>query len=227
MQMTNKSQLSEDSTIWQLTANTADLRSPQLCGEVDLRNPFRGLHALNYCATPLEGSVLGLGMVGETASVEGAFVRGDDLVAAYRAGDDCPFSLQVYWTVSPRENGVVVIDVLLSLETPLLESFPKVFIKSELSGAEVWQPDEGRDYLVLRSLDKNWSYAEMAHPTDLGDWQIDEKGAVLRTLGGAFLEKGVIRRLRLRGAFLPRDKDLQLAAECLAELAAEAPPLTA
>ena len=70
----------------------------------------------------------------------------------------------------------------------------------------------------------------MTHPADLGDWQIacptKQQCVVERELGGAFLEKGVIRRMRVRGAFLPRGDDLELAAQSLAELAADAPPLT-
>ncbi len=225
--MSKNNQPTPDSAIWQLTEGTAELHDSALTAQVDLRNPLRGLHHLTYCATAVEGLVLGVAMVGEDASVEEAFVRGDDLVATFRTANEQPFSLQVYWTVMPRDNGVVVIDTLLSLETPLLENFPKVLIQSQLPGTEVWQPRESHDYLVLRSVDNAWSYAEMAHPEDPGDWRIDEKGAVQRTLGGAFLEKGVIRRLRLRGAFLPQENDLQLASECLAELAAEAPPLTA
>jgi len=228
--MSENSQPVSDPTIWQLTANTAKLRTSQLNAQLDLRNPLQGLHHLSYGSTALEGSVLGVttsdNSVGENANVEEAFVRGNDLVATYRTGGDRRFSLQVYWTVTPHENGVVVIDTLLSLETSLLESFPRVIMKSELPGTKILQLQDSRNDLVLRSVDKNWSYAEMSHPEDPGNLQIDEKGVIQRTLGGAFLEKGVIRRLRLRGAFLPQDNDLQLASECQAELATETPPLT-
>jgi len=217
------------SSIWQLSANTAKFHTSQLSGQIDLQNPLRGLHKLTCGATAVEGSVFGVATSGtsvaEDSIMEEALVRGDDLVATYRAADERPFSLQVYWTVRQRKNGVV-IDVLLSLETPLLESFPSVLMKSELQSVEVLQPQQGREFLVLRSVDKDWSYAEMAHPQDSGDLRIDEKGVVQRTLGGTFLEKGVVRRLRFRGVFLPRANDLELASECLAELAAETPPLT-
>jgi len=161
--MSEKKLPASNSAIWQLTASTAELHTSPLTAQVDLCNPLQGLHDLNYCATPVEGSVLGVARVGEDASVEEAFVRGDDLVATYRTANEQPFSLQVYWTVTPRENGVVVIDTLLSLETPLLENFPKVLLQSELPGTEVWQPHEGSDYLMLRSIDKKWSYAEISH----------------------------------------------------------------
>jgi len=222
--MNKTKQPSPDFSAWKLTSGTAELRTSQLSGRIDLRNPLRGLHRLTYNATVVEGSVLGVAMLGEDASLEEAFVRGDDLVATYRADGDRPFSLQVYWTIALRENGVF-LDTLLSLETPLLESFPKVIVKSQLQGVEVLQQNQDHEFLILRSIDNAWSYAEMAHPADPVELQIDEKGVLQRSLGGAFLEKGVIRRLRLRGVFLPRD--LQNASECLAELVSEAPPLTA
>ena len=70
----------------------------------------------------------------------------------------------------------------------------------------------------------------MTHPLDQGAWRLarSEDGKILmrRNLGGSFLEKGVIRRLRFRGAFLPRENDLQRAAQLFTDLAAETPPLT-
>jgi len=194
------------SATWQLSATTAKFHTSQLSGQIDLQNPLRGLHKLTCGVTAVEGSVLGVATsgtsVGEEASVEEAFVRGDDLVATYRAAGKQPFSLQVYWTVVQHKKSVV-IDVLLSLETTLLESFPEVIMKSELQRVEVLPPQQGREFLVLRSVDKDWSYAEMAHPQDSGNLRIDEKGAVRRTLGGTFLEKGVVHRLRFRGFSCP------------------------
>ena len=40
------------------------------------------------------------------------------------------------------------------------------------------------------------------------------------------MEKGVIRKLRTRGMFLPRERDQQLAAECYAQFMTTALPLT-
>jgi len=252
--MIKKKQSASAAPTWRLTANIATLRTSSLCGQINLLNPLQGLHQLSYGAKGIEGSVLGVatgeGLVGEDASVGEIFVRGNDLVVAYRETNDRPFSLQVYWTVTPQKNGVVLIDTLLSLETQLLESFPRVLVKSELACDEIWNVSgqtrsillsndsqhRGHDCLVLRGIDETWSYAEMAHPEDPDDWQLNHSAqgsstqnnwVVQRELGGAFQEKGVVHRMRLRGAFLPLQEDLQLAAKCLANLAAEAPPLTA
>jgi hypothetical protein len=61
-----------------------------------------------------------------------------------------------------------------------------------------------------------------------GSWKpfFHAKISMRRNLGGSFLEKGAIRRLRFRGAFLPRENDLQRAAQLFTDLAADSPPLT-
>jgi len=187
--MSEKKQSVSATPTWQLTANLATLRTASLCGQIDLSNPLQGLHQLSYGAKGLQGSVLGVatgeGSVGAGTNVDEVFVRGDDLVATYRETNDRPFSLQVYWTVAPQKNGVVLIDTLLSIETQLLESFPRVLVKSELASDEIWNVSgqtrsillsndsqhRGHDCLVLRGIDETWSYAEMAHPEDPDDWQ--------------------------------------------------------
>jgi len=137
-------------------------------------------------------------------------------------------------------------------ETIAKDLVPGTFVaptQSQLSADEVWivrsdgeskrtdpqqfgeEPTEDRDCVVLRSSTGNWSYAEMTHPLDQGTWQLarskDGKTLIRRNLGGSFLEKGVIRRLRFRGAFLPRENDLERAVGLFKLFATESPPLTA
>jgi hypothetical protein len=191
-----------------------------------------------------------LGQLSEKGCRAETFVRGDDFVANFAQRDRLPFSCQIYWRAVSQANHVVVLDTIISVQTELLESFPQIAVETRLASEEVWFVDGGADSahpikdhaavqftdqktccLVLRAPTANWSYAEMSHPADRGTWKIEQSASgerlVQRQFDGAFLEKGVIRRLRVRGAFLPRDNDMQLAAECYASLAAEAPPLTA
>ena len=83
--------------------------------------------------------------------------------------------------------------------------------------------------VLLQPTGFDWSYAEAMHPADRSKSQlICTKGESLtmeRQLGGQFLEKGVIRRLR--GVFLPKAEDFEGAAQSLDPLESEAPPLTA
>ena len=249
--MTNRP-LAGAADLWRFEPSRANLCTSHLCGEVTLSNPSAGIGGLVWNDVPLDGYVLGVsagepGSASETGSPQDAFARGTDLVAVYAATGPQSFNWQVYWRVSAREEDVVLLDAILSFQTALLESFPRVSTQSQLPADEVWlvradgeskrtqqfgeEPTEDRDCVVLRSSTGNWSYAEMTHPLDQGTWQLaqSEDGKILmrRNLGGSFLEKGVIRRLRFRGAFLPRENDLQRAAQLFTELAAETPPLTA
>lgn len=100
-------------------------------------------------------------------------------------------------------------------------------------------PTEGPSCLLFRQAGADWSYAEMIHRAD---FQRDELTAssgppASGDLPGAWLgyrhhlfpeslEKGVIIRSRLRGAFLPRQDDQRHLAECYAAFLDAPPPLT-
>ena len=233
--------------LWQFEPTSAKLRTARLSGAVTLDKPDAGLGGLAWNNSPLDGSVLGFS-IGQSVSPQDAFVRGADLVAVYAAPEPRSFSWQVYWRASEPGGDLVLVDAILSFQTDRLESFPSVTTQSQLAANEMilvgvdgkstkvdFQPfDEAptsdHDCLVLRSSTGRWSYLEMTHPLDQGTWQLtrseDGRTKVRRVLGGSFLEKGVIRRLRLRGAFLARENDLQQAAQLFTRFAAETPPLT-
>ncbi|MCA9232093.1 MAG: hypothetical protein KDA57_15700 [Planctomycetales bacterium] len=250
--MAKKSKTSDESSLWRLNGPIASLRSSLLGAEVDLRSPLSGLHDLNFGSRTIEGSVLGIStntdLSNEGRDADDVFVRGNDLIAGYRETKERPFALQVYWSITEPAAHSVFIDLLLSLQTTLLESYPSVMVHSALHCDEIWavsdqgaatrlqgnasdQRSVGAACLVMRAEGCEWSYAEMASFDEQSGFQLETCSpgvwGLRRELGGSFLEKGVIRRLQVRGAFLPRHEDLQLAAECLAGLSAEAPPLTA
>ena len=246
--MKNKNEFTSHSATWNLTDRVAQFQAGLLSGQVSLSDSVEGFHQMKYQERVIEGAFLGLGVGGRSLSEKGslgeAFVRGEDLVVCYPESSDQTFSLQVYRKAQVFENGIVQIDAMLSIETRLLESFPEIQIQSELrcEGAvelseqgtagelSVVGQHKGKGALVFRMANRDWSYAEFAPSEDAGRWRFDFQGEknsmVERRLGGTFLEKGVIRRLRLRGVFLPRENDLQLASECLAAFRSEAPPLT-
>jgi hypothetical protein len=234
--------------LWQFGTSSAQLRAASLRGEVTLGDPSAGVGKLFWNDAPLQGSILGVS-AGPCKSPHEAFVRGTDLVAEYTASQPPAFDWQVYWRVTQCAATVTVVDAILSFQTALLESFPRVTTRSQLVANEVYlvdpdgqssqvdweqfaaEPRDDRHCVVLRAATGGWSYAEMTHPDDQGNWQLaqSEKGPITigRTLGGSFLEKGVIRRLRVRGVFLPAENDLQQAAKLFTELATATPPLTA
>ena len=242
-------------SVWCLDSTRAFLSTPQLSAAVDLLKPSSGVSNIEHADKSLSGFALGV-TPGTTIpivakEISDVFVRGNDLAVTYAETSERPFSLQIYWRVTTGEQGLIVLDTILSLQTELLESFPDFSITTQLPAAEVWSlPDDdrkthelplalgeakpldgdGSDAIMLKEVSSTWSYVEMTHPEDSGECLLrqeqDGNYTVVRKLGGRFLEKGVIRRLRVRGAFLPRTNDLQLAQECRANLMLERPPLT-
>jgi hypothetical protein len=75
-----------------------------------------------------------------------------------------------------------------------------------------------------------YSYAEMVHPADFAGASLELRGEELlrfsHPLFAERLEKGVIRRVRLCGVFLPRDRDLEKASAIYRNFIAEPLPLT-
>ena len=239
---------------WQLKGSAASLQVGKLSAALEARKPASGLSLLKWNGLPVSGHILGVTadtgpLSGEKCGAE-LFVRGNDLIANFAQVNQQPFSCQIYWRADSQANGVILLDTILSMQTGLLKSFPQLAVETKLAIEEVWraggtgdsanpwaklteQKSSGEDSccVVLRPQGADWSYAEMSHPDDFGTWQIKQAPAGLATLrrelGGAFLEKGVIRRMRVRGALLPRKQDLKLASDCFAALAAESPPLTA
>lgn len=149
-----------------------------------------------------------------------------------------------------------VIDLQLGVQTDLLDSLPQTTTCTQLPAAEVLhivdparqqtQPLDlaasppimlrraaGSGCLLLRPANADFSYAEMVHPAEFDHSSIarcaDPPGAVrlVHSLFTAPLEKGVILRGRLRGAFVPRGDDVALAAAAYLHLAQSPPPLTA
>lgn len=182
--------------------------------------------------------------------IEG-YTRGSDLVVNYPENQSQPYSLEAYWRVSIPQRDHVQIDAIVSLQTSLLECYPTAQAVTSLAAGEAWFVPSGGskarllanelnaeqtitsdDFagILLRSADGLWSYLEGTQASDLGTWQADwdksGKWTLKRFLGGDFQEKGVIRRLRVRGIFLPQEGDIENAPRLLSEFANSPPPLT-
>lgn len=117
--------------------------------------------------------------------------------------------------VDPQGNQFALLDARPGVDHPLLE------------------PATGTGCLLLRPAGADWSYAEMIHPSDFcrdrlttigeGDSQRVE---LTHELFPERLEKGVIRRARVRALFVSRDGDQQAVADGYRQFADEEPPLT-
>ncbi len=149
---------------------------------------------------------------------------------------------------------IAVVDLVVSVRTLLLRSQPRVAVQSKLPTRDAQRlvdaesnhfqplgvdpvaattvlPGDGTGCILFRLPGEEFSYAEMVHPTDFLHDELcgavaDDPVCTLRhDLFPERLEKGVIRRARVRGLLVPRDDDTRLAAESYLEFASTEPPL--
>ena len=232
---------------WRLQGDQAVLSAPSLDASIALQHPSRGLSALRIAGAAVEGGLLRVdvqppsltGALSDEAlsapwHVHDAYVRGCDLVATYREPLGQPLNVQIYWRV-PSDGGeaLSLLDAIVSIQTPHWEAYPSVSICSSLPADEVVTMPNLLLYRTgeqqWRTGEQQWSYAEFSIPGDFTLTPLNppqgEIGARWQ-FGKQFMERGVIRRLHLRAAIIPRANDIATAAQLLSDLLAEHPPLT-
>lgn len=174
-----------------------------VCGSIEARvsasNPAGGLENLKRGGVSLAGLLLADPAV-EHAAAE-TYVRGLDFVGTYPPSADFPFRSQRYWSARALTGDAVALTLTLSLQTDLLDSAPRVELVSRVLGAEAELDAEGRG--VLRVPDGGMIVVA-PHPTDAPECVVDTLGeAVLLRVAPPFLEKGVIRRVRIAAIMFP------------------------
>jgi hypothetical protein len=191
----------------------------------------------------------------EPGKVVESFVRVRDLVVAYAGWDSWPIRLDLVWKLAPSpEHGrpLAAINSVVSVRTELLDSRPELAVGSSIVAGRAMRlsdpesgsfdeldvtegaamnPSDGPGCLLFRLTDAPVSYVEMVHPTDFRKDELRvgshrNQTQVRHALFPDRLEKGVIFRAQVRGAFLPRDGDLSLAAACYREFSGTEPPLS-
>jgi len=186
----------------------------------------------------------------EPHEVIDSYVRGTDLVAAYAPVATGDVQFQIYWrSLGSTLGRPVGLEVIVSVQTGLLDSDPGSVVSSLVSAEAVSGlgtldqsalPDLGDvttvdcggagGLVLFRLTPGHLSYVEMIHPTDFCSSHVVATRGLVRSTFRLFeerLEKGVIRRGRLRGFFLPREGDGATALELFSQFAATPPPLTA
>jgi hypothetical protein len=143
------------------------------------------------------------------------------------------------------------MSVLVSLQTHLLDTWPRIEIFSQMPCDEVFYldaegetrlaaDDSSREHafqpasewccIVRRVANTTMSYAETMPATDFCKLRVtagdQHSPRVQWSLFDDFLEKGVIRRARLQSMFVARAGDLQTARECCTRAERKELPLT-
>ncbi|HEX5445075.1 MAG TPA: hypothetical protein VFW87_14650 [Pirellulales bacterium] len=237
----------QTSAEWNLDASRAALRLGSFSASVNLSAPQRGVHQVKLAAQPLECEALGVKLEsagqGAPPALIDAYPRGGDLVAAYAQGPSSLVSTQIYWRAALLEfdgESCPTIDLQVSVQTSLLESRPALSTRSCLPACEVVSAalgppvqarsrEPGAHCLVFRPSAWNESYVEMVHPSDAVASEVATKASTMEIAHRLFeheLEKGVILRARVRGMFVPRRGDTELALAAWRQFVAQAPPLT-
>jgi hypothetical protein len=181
------------------------------------------------------------------------YVRGADLIAVCNPTGKYQIATQVYWRADLYEQQTIPsVELMLSTRTDLLDSVPTWTVTSFLGGAKrfyarglnrpqfddisgearKFDPVVSREHLFVFRLEAlGLSYAQMVHPSDFvsarATYRGDQPFGLEATLFPEHLEKGVIRRGRIRGWFLPVGDDLETAVKLARHFVDEPLPLTA
>jgi hypothetical protein len=290
--------------MWRFEKTKAILQNASWTLEIDVESPDAGLGGLDVTGPRAEqapfSSRLGARLlqiqspdpdsIGRPVC-ESVYVRGADLVVSYRMSKTPAICWQVYWReLACDENAIGGIELILSVETDLLDSDPRLWVGSRVPAVELLQIEPGKvpparaidigrggkkmglapsrhrentedsvhgevpvpislqpgstensaaqfleppGVLLVRPPQVSFSYLELIHPADFSALTVSSDGADPPVLVSRFhlfdqhLEKGVIRRGRLRGLVLPRADDIALATACYHSFLQSAVPLTA
>jgi hypothetical protein len=255
---------------WQIHNHVARLTTEQISAEIDLLNPAGGATVTSAANVALSDVTLfrvGLPAVAQSGR-EGIspvefFTRGNDLIAIYSERPDHPFRAQICWRLIASQNGgesfeelshFAALELILSIQTSLLDSDPAVEVETQLAARQASQladtasarfkdipvsatasslsADTGVGCFRFPLAGGQLNYIEMIHPADFHRATLASRGAdpqgvrLAHTLFPQRLEKGVILRSRLRGFFAPADVAYSAIARAYKEFAASEPPLT-
>lgn len=220
----------------------------RLALSIDLKRPSLGVRDISLGGVPVTGcwplqiSPEPRAATSDEAVIE-SYIRGRDLVAIYAQTPQRTVQPTYYWRVLENRD-LAGIELMISMQTSLLDSDPSLTARTVCHGAAHWLTEPGTATMIkddtwqsptatkgffLFRLADGTSYAEMVFPADfLGASVVSDDGARHLTyqMFPEDLEKGVIRRGRIRAFFLPTEGDVAAVWDAYTELCAEEPPLT-
>lgn len=186
------------------------------------------------------------------------YVRGGDLIVTYAERPERALRAQIYYRAASHvaRGAIAAIELVASVQTSLLDSCPRLAIRSDATASEAFQLSDiepatfvsvaptadpagsndrsGRpDCYLFRLPSGKYSYAEMVSPAAAQQSELicEPEGAdfriqLIHQLFAERLEKGVILRARVLGVLLDRDGDQAAAASHYASFLTEELPLT-
>jgi hypothetical protein len=151
-----------------------------------------GMAIAPECSSSSSGSSTA---VSPTHAASDHYVRGNDLVAAYAERAPLTYAYQVYFSIVPSLPGTIALELWLSVQTSTLEAHPVLNLSAE---GELGECKALAHPGVLRLRDNKAGI--VIHPLDQREVTIEADGQQVPHLRafGSFMEKGVIRRMRIQ-----------------------------
>ncbi len=228
--------------MWQINRHVATTIPPHPRYQVALGNPAEGLREprLNLAPTELGVMQCHFDLLEKVPlHLDDAYVRGADLIATYVSPAD-PIRRQIYWRYRPEDE---TIELIISIQNQRLDGQPGMQLRSRYHSGRVWQMTSAGQFVdwthidqvtpptgvAVVELDGDRLFFEMVHPSDFRTVVVvSDNGTVNLTwpLFGDTIEKGVIRRARIRGGFTSKALFETQVPEIYAEFAGSPIPLT-
>jgi len=244
------------SSPWKLDRLAASLHAGELSGLLDLGRLDRGIQSLRLGAVTCSGLrpfQLRLASADPTAPPpRDHYVRGRDLIASYQSAVDQTLPT-ICWRAA--DTAEPTLDLAISMQTEAIQCSAGCVSTTLVEADQVWrladvghgqfeqilptgdqqlrlEPARGAGLLLFRLPGVSISYAEMIAPADFCGSRLlfvdDGRNVELTTeLFPEPLEKGVIRRVQLRGLILPQQSDQRLALSAYRQFVQADPVLTA
>lgn len=198
--------------MWQIDGTEASLIHGKWRAHYGTTHPELGL-SINHVESLERRSVLSLiePTAGSPRQANDAYVRQNDLICEFAQTRYDQFSFQIYFRILPEStDDLLGLEVWLSVQTALLDSCPSMELVSIVPNVR-WHSQSlsssGGDAIWLTNHLENrvvpMSALAMVHPLDASQTiriegeTIAEDSLSLRIFSH-FMEKGVIRRARLR-----------------------------
>ena len=236
-------------TLWRLDANAATFNDTHVKLSIDLKRPNSGVGNISLRGVPVTGCHPLQVSPEPPSTTDGetildSYVRGRDLIATYAQTPQRTVQPTYLWRILAGHDDLAGIELMISMETSLLDSDPSLTALTVCQGEAHWVTEAGRATIItddtwysptltsgffLFRLANGISYAEMVFPADFLGARVDSIDGARHLTYRMFpedLEKGVIRRGRIRALFLPTQSDIANVWDAYTELCAEEPPLT-
>lgn len=132
-----------------------------------------------------------------------SYVRQNDFVAIFPEQPPLTFGYQVYTCIKPPAGdmpagNLLVLELWLSVQTSTLESHPQLHLKWGADG-QVAEPCALMETEAGIFLSEDRKRGLIIHPLDVADCKLTNSHGNPELLAfGRFMEKGVIRRMRLQ-----------------------------